>query len=68
MVSAQSIVSGLVAVLLLYEILVNGYAALMPAATAITVVGINFAFVIIIAVLIVVFSALAKLSGKGNWK
>lgn len=68
MVSAQSIVSGLVAVLLLYEILVNGYAALMPSATAITIVGINFAFVIIIAVLIVIFSALAKLSGKGNWK
>jgi hypothetical protein len=62
----MDIMQGLITLLVVYFILTSAYATLLPSATAITIVGINFAFVITVGVIIVVLSYLRKL-GKG-WK
>jgi hypothetical protein len=58
----------LVAILIVYEIMVNAFAILLPAATAITVVGINFAFIITIAVIIGFLYAMKHIVTNKSWK
>jgi hypothetical protein len=61
----MDMIKGLISVLVGYMILTTAYATLLPTASAITIVGINFGFVIVIAVIVVVFKWLQK---SGNWK
>jgi hypothetical protein len=62
------IVGLLVSILAIYFILSDAFAVMLPTATAITIIGINFVWIIQIAVIVGLLYALMKVVQHKGWK